>query len=335
MKKFASLFLISIAFQLTVLAQADDMTQYRYWIKKADSLYQQKNYLLSAETYAMGFATINRKAYPGHRYNAACSYALAGVKDSALYHLGRIVDNEKTIDYAYSTYDHIQKDSDLISLHKDKRWNELLLKIEAYKQEFEKNMDWELRNLLDSIYKEDQGIRDRYHDAKAEFEPNSPEMEAFIKEWQSIDSSNEVVITQILDKHGWLGKEIVGSRGNTTLFLVIQHASIKTQEKYLPMMQKAVKDGKANGSSLALLEDRVLLRNGKKQIYGSQIGGDPKTNIPHVLPLQDPMNVNQRRASVGLPPLEEYLQHWGLEWNAEEYIKMLPKYEELQKKKKK
>ncbi len=42
-------------------------------------------------------------------------------------------------------------------------------------------------------------------------------------------------------------------------------------------MREAVKKGNANSSSLALLEDRVALRKGEKQIYGSQIGRDQET----------------------------------------------------------
>ncbi|SKB74926.1 hypothetical protein SAMN05660226_02969 [Parapedobacter luteus] len=42
------------------------------------------------------------------------------------------------------------------------------------------------------------------------------------------------------------------------------------------MKREAVK-GNANELDLALLEDRVALRQGKKQIYGSHMGRDPET----------------------------------------------------------
>ncbi len=71
------------------------------------------------------------------------------------------------------------------------------------------------------------------------------------------DSINLIKIKKILDERGWLGADIIGNQGNSTLFLVIQHSDIETQEKYLPMMREAVKKGNANSSSLALLEDRV------------------------------------------------------------------------------
>jgi hypothetical protein len=141
-----------------------------------------------------------------------------------------------------------------------------------------------------------------------------------------LDSVNLLKIKKIIDKYGWLGPETIGENGNATLFLVIQHADQKTQEKYLPIMRQAVKDKKALGSELALLEDRVALGQGKKQIYGSQIGGDPGNY--YVLPLEDPDNVDKRRAEVGLPPLYEYLKHYNIKWDVEQYKKDFPEKKE-------
>ena len=121
-------------------------------------------------------------------------------------------------------------------------------------------------------------------------------------------------------------------QGNSALFLVIQHADQKTQEQYLPVMREAVAKGNAAASSLALLEDRVALGQGKKQIYGSQIGMFAETNENYVLPLEDPDNVDKRRSEVGLGKLQEYVSYWGLTWDPEEYKKNLPRYEEVQKK---
>ena len=145
---------------------------------------------------------------------------------------------------------------------------------------------------------------------------------------QEKDSINLIAVSSILDQYGWLGSEVVGQQGNSALFLVIQHADINTQQKYLPMMREAVKSGKARGSNLALLEDRVALRQGKKQIYGSQIGRDPITNLYFVSPLEDPDNVDKRRAEVGLGPLADYVSKWNIQWDVEQYKKDLPSLED-------
>ncbi|MBL7934058.1 MAG: hypothetical protein JNL60_19295 [Bacteroidia bacterium] len=135
------------------------------------------------------------------------------------------------------------------------------------------------------------------------------------------DSTNLLAVKQILDTYGWLGPEVIGPNGGTTLFLVIQHSDQATQEKYLPIMRQAVKEGKAEITDLALLEDRVLIGQGKKQIYGSQLIYDQKTNAYALQPLDDPDHVDERRHAIGLGSLTDYLASFGLKWDKEKYKK--------------
>lgn len=103
------------------------------------------------------------------------------------------------------------------------------------------------------------------------------------------------------------------------MFLVIQHADLAMQIKYLPMMKEAVKKGDVPKSELALLEDRIRIAQGKKQIYGSQIGRNPQTGKYFVKPIIEPEKVNNRRAKVGLQPIEKYVKHWGINWNIKKH----------------
>ena len=139
-------------------------------------------------------------------------------------------------------------------------------------------------------------------------------MKAHWKIINKIDSINLIQIEKIINEFGWLGKDIIGTKGNATLFLVIQHSNQKTLEKYLPVMRDAVKNGKAYPSDLALLEDRVALGQGKKQIYGSQIITDDKTKKPTIAPIENEEEVDKRRAEVGLEPLAEYVSRWGIKY---------------------
>jgi hypothetical protein len=128
-------------------------------------------------------------------------------------------------------------------------------------------------------------------------------------------------IAEILEEKGWVGKDKIGKLANNTFFLVIQHSDLKTQQKYLPLMRTAVKEGKTEAAWLALLEDRVAIGEGRKQIYGSQTNWDKKTKKAYVLPIEDPDNVDKRRAEAGLDPLAHYLKQMNIEWNLEEYKK--------------
>ncbi|WDO12440.1 hypothetical protein MH928_14045 [Flavobacterium sp. WW92] len=189
------------------------------------------------------------------------------------------------------------------------------------------------KQLLD-IDELDQRYRNQMEETIARFGSDSKESKALFKNMKTTDSLNLIQVEAIINKHGWLGSDKIGSQANTTLFMVIQHAELPAQIKYLPMMREAVKKGNARASSLALLEDRVALKQGKKQIYGSQISWNMKTNESFVAPLEDPDNVDLRRAEVGLPNLQAYLAEMDMKWDVENYKKELPAIEETFFKKK-
>lgn len=311
------------------LAFGQNMPQeYFDLVKKANSLYNAKDFKNSANQYSDAFKSNGWKGLSNDRYNAACSWALAAVPDSAFYHLDRIATKAN-----YTNYGHITTDPDLNSLHNDNRWKPLIEKIKQNKDKSEANLNKPLVAMLDSIYIEDQKYRQQIDGIEKKYGWESKEMQDHWKIINEKDFMNLIRVKAILDKHGWLGADVIGGQGNSTLFLVIQHSDQATQEKYLPMMRGAVKNGKAQGSSLALLEDRVALGQGKRQIYGSQIGRDPETQIYYVSPLEDPDNVDKRRADVGLGPLAEYVSRWQIKWDVEQYKKDLPKLEEKTKRK--
>lgn len=300
--------------------------EYYDLVKKADSLYKAKDFINSALNYSSAFKANNWKGFPNDRYNAACSWSLANKPDSAFFQLERIAAKSN-----YSNYDHITTDRDLISLHNDKRWQPLLEKIKENKKKAEANLNKPLMAMLDTIDRDDQQYRKQIHEIEKKFGRESKEMKAHWKIINEKDSINLIKVKAILDKYGWLGPDVVGMDGSITLFLVIQHSDQKTQEKYLPMMREAVKTGKAHASSLALLEDRVALGQGKKQTYGSQIGYDDESKLYYVSPLEDPENVDKRREEVGLQPLAEYVKRWEIKWDVEQYKKDLPAIEAKRK----
>lgn len=171
------------------------------------------------------------------------------------------------------------------------------------------------------IYNDDQKLRIESDEIETKYGMQSKEVIAVWKQIHINDSINIIKVKAILDKYGWLGADDIGSKCNSTIFLVIQHSNLNTQEKYLPMMREAVKNNRARPSDLALLEDRVALRQGKRQIYGSQVGQNYTSPKSYLLPLQDPDNVDKRRAEVGLQPIAEYLLNWDIVWDVEQYKK--------------
>ncbi|HZH70497.1 MAG TPA: DUF6624 domain-containing protein [Flavobacteriaceae bacterium] len=326
--KIKILIAITIGLLFTTSGFGQNQEKYSEFVKEAWSLYESKDYKQSAKKYKAAFDELDGKAYPNDRYNAACSYALANDIENSFYHLFYLAENSKI---KYKNLSHISTDTDLDTLHSDDRWSELIKIVEANKQEYEKDFDKPLVAKLDTIYQLDQNYRRQISDIEEKYGRESEEMEAHWKLIQKTDSINLVKIKKILDERGWLGPKVIGNQGNSTLFLVIQHADLETQQKYLPMMREAVKLGNASASSLALLEDRVALRQGKRQIYGSQIGRDPETGEYYVSPLIEPEKVNERRAEVGLGTIQDYIQNWGMTWDIEKHKETTKKIESQKK----
>lgn len=147
---------------------------------------------------------------------------------------------------------------------------------------------------------------------------------------------NEKKISAILDKSGWPKKEIIGERGNRTICNVIQHAENDIRIKYLPMMKQAVLDKKLNPQLLVRAEDRIATETGELQIYGGQMKFYPETKSFNVWPVLDPVNIDQRRAAIGLGPIAEYLKNrFDFEWNLEEQIKRTEAFEKQRTQEKK
>ena len=297
--------------------------KYNDLVKQAFSLYDSNDYRKSFDLYQQAFK-LKQDNYDD-LYNGACSAALSGNIKTAFELLNL------SIQKGWININHLKQDADLRTLHNDKAWDKTLKVLQEKVDKIQANYDKPLQKELLQIFKDDQDIRIQYIDSSKKYGYNNPIVDSLAKVMIFNDSIDLKKVTKILDTKGWVGSDKVGAQANQALFLVIQHADIKTQQKYLPMMREAVKKGNAPSSSLALLEDRVALREGKKQIYGSQIGRNTKTNKFYVLPLEDPDNVDKRRSEVGLDSLSEYVKNWEIIWNVEEYKKDLPEIEKWNK----
>jgi hypothetical protein len=123
-------------------------------------------------------------------------------------------------------------------------------------------------------------------------------------EQAAIDQANLAKVERLLRSHEWPRRSQVGDDAALAAFLVIQHADVATQERYLPIIQARVAEGEAKPAWLALLTDRILVAKGKPQVYGTQSRVNPKTGVTEAVEIRDPRRVNERRALLGLKPLK-------------------------------
>jgi hypothetical protein len=123
-----------------------------------------------------------------------------------------------------------------------------------------------------------------------------------------IDRHNTERMKEIVDRHGWPGKALVGEDGAHAAWLLVQHADHDRpfQKRCLALLAEAVKKGEATGADLAYLTDRVRVGDKQKQVYGTQFRTVDRKLVPE--PIEDEANVDKRRKEVGLAPLAEYLR---------------------------
>ena len=297
--------------------------EYSKLISEADKLYKTKDYKMSTDLYNKAFKIESKN--PNHLYNGACASSLAGNTKKAFKWLNL------SIEKGWTNIKHLNSDTDLENLHSKKEWGKTIENLEKKLELIEANYDKPLQAELLTILEEDQKYRVQMNEILKKFGQDSKEMNELWKMTNQKDSINLLKVKKILDEKGWVGKDKVGAQANSALFFVIQHSDLETQKKYLPMMKAAVTKGNATPSSLALLIDRIEIREGRKQIYGSQIGTNPDNKTQYVLPLIDPDNVDKRRTEVGLNSISDYLKNWNLIWDVEKYKSELPELEKLNK----
>ncbi|HWO26417.1 MAG TPA: DUF6624 domain-containing protein [Kofleriaceae bacterium] len=249
---------------------------------EALAAYESKQWAKCVELYAK----IDR---PDARYNAACCLALDGRKDDAFQMLDRVLAD------GFRDLEHLKKDTDLASLHGDPRWPKFVAAALANVTKFEASLkEPALRKELLALREEDQAAR-----------------QALIKNMNdqaakdrvgAIDTKATTRMKEIVAKHGWPGKSLVGEDGANTAWLLVQHADKDRafQKQCLALLETAYKAGEARERDYAYLYDRVAVAEDKPQRYGTQFkDGKPQ-------PIEDEANVDARRKAIGLNTMAEY-----------------------------
>lgn len=171
----------------------------------------------------------------------------------------------------------------------------------------------DLKLELEAMLEADQSLRILMDDAAKNHGVQSPEMAALWKRQAPIDAANLARIVGIIDSNGWPNRSSVGDKASDAVFFIIQHASESYQKKYFPMLRAAAAAGEALPKHVALLQDRILMTEGERQLYGSQLQQNAAGGWEYY-PIEDEENVDRRRAEVGLPPLAENAKRFGFEY---------------------
>ena len=253
-----------------------------YWrlIFHADSLYEQGRYDDAIRVYTEAFAD-DRYIFPSKLSSVA--YKL------------RMVDKDEA---AYKF------DKHRIRMEKDYYQMPDSATVPSYEDEFDKradiyNYDLSLKNHLEEMLERDQAYRTQWILSRQLHHEETQRDIALRLRADSIDSLNQVEIRKILKEHGFPKKTEVGTSACEAAWIIIQHAPLDVQKEYLPILERAATEGNIQAALVATLHDRIDVREGHPQKYGTQ------RNSNGLCPLLNEKMVNQWRKEVGLPPLDE------------------------------
>lgn len=166
----------------------------------------------------------------------------------------------------------------------------------------------DLRDELLEMGRMDQSVRERMIPLIREH-PTGPwpdELVALVEEQEQIDRANMERLEEIVSEFGWPGSDLVGIDASRAAQTILQHAELEQLRRLVPFLRDAVAEGQGDPAQLAMTEDQIRVEEGGSQIYGTEVVQGPD-GIPRLYPIEDPDSVDERRAEVGLPPLDEYL----------------------------
>lgn len=125
----------------------------------------------------------------------------------------------------------------------------------------------QLRSELLAMVELDQAVRGRiYSDGE------TPEL---LEEESRIDWRNTARMKLVIDEFGWPTKSMVSKDGARAAWLMAMHADHETkfQRRCLELMKAALEHDEVSAVHVAYLTDRVRNREGRPQVYGTQLRG--------------------------------------------------------------
>ncbi len=263
-------------------------------IIKPDSFQLKKDWLSSIE---FNKRQLSDSATDYAIYRTAASYSMAGNFDSAYKYLNKFMDMSKDdrCIIADEKFNNLKNDT--------LRWMSIIRRIEhGYFMCLDSTANKEYAIKLFYLGVKDQKYRKYYPILQQPFEP---------EEWPRNDLQNDSIFTAMVKKYGFPTLSKVGRLATNAGFLIVQHGN--TKYKHYREVIKAYKRNDYESILFAKVVDRWRAEHNRKQIYGTSWHRSNETSLIYgdkwvLEPVKNFRNLNKRRHSIGLCPIEEELE---------------------------
>jgi hypothetical protein len=215
-------------------------------LNDATAAYNKKDYAKCGRLFAEAATNLKPPAVSYNaNYNAACCFALAGDKDSAIRYL------DMAVATGWDDAEALQKDSDLVSLHADSRWSVLLSHAAGNREALLKTLNREVYAVMQADQADRRGpITDREAVLARDHQRRKRILE--IVEASELKAPLDYLYAALVLQHGEVADDF--ARAHSLALKALELDPRLPQAKWLA----------------AATQDRYLLRSGKPQIYGTQ-----------------------------------------------------------------
>ena len=125
-----------------------------------------------------------------------------------------------------------------------------------------------------------------------------------------VDAQTTAYMKQVVEQFDWIDAHRFGVGISAHAWLLVQHADAhpEFQQQVLERMEPYLADGGVRKRDYAYLWDRVAVNHGRKQRYGTQPDWNCVDGKLQLRPMEDPDNVDARRAEMGLGSAQDQLE---------------------------
>lgn len=267
-----------------------------------------KDYKKSLGNYEKAFSISDTVILQDY-YNAACVSAMQGNSAAAFNYLKIISDK------GYKDVIWIMKDEDLSTLHKEKQWNDIIDQIKMNYREYEKQFDKGLRDQILKMIDTDQELRKSWGIIENKFGKHSSQydsMQVIIDQARAIHSEE---LKKLYSEKGFPGHHVIGKDGLYNIWVLSLHAlDVEFQKLTLLYLIIEASNGGIEWEQIAMLTDRIAFNEKKAQFFGTrfEVVNWDKRQIK-LYQVSDIHNLDKRRISIGLKPVQEAYAKWGYE----------------------
>lgn len=303
--------LIGCSNKVSVISQNEDKIKEKILIQ-ADSLFITGEIEKSLNLYNKIENKLSSEKDRESIYKMACIYSLKKENDKAFNLINKCVKNDST--------QWLLEDPYLFNLTSDRRWSRIEKnQIDKIVKSKGNKISKDRIKLSFRLY-----VRDQAYFYEKEFF-NEKERYAQLK--KKINEENLEIVDSLLKKDLSLNIEKHGENLISSVFLVIQHCpDLEVQKNFLNGIENSLDQKNFPKYLYAYLKDRVLMRENKSQIFGTQLLFDQerKSFYFDVDKVQNIEKLDELRNDYGLGSIAEYLQLNGIFWDPNEK-KMYPR----------